>query len=251
MNAQIVLCRNINDGKYLEKSITDLEKLYPSLMSVSIVPVGISDYRKGLYPLKGFDEKSAGEVIDLVEPYQKKFKSMYGTSLVYLADEFYISARRSLPSYEHYETFPQIENGVGLMTCFKKEFYDSLSIFPDNGKTPVRKALATSYIAYDYIKSFKADADKIKNTNCETFKIRNDFFGNKITVTGLLCGRDIINQLKGKFLGEILLLSDSMIKPGSDLFLDDVRICDVEKELNVKVVLVKNDGADLLDCLMM
>lgn len=251
MNAQIVLCRNINDGKYLEKSITDLEKLYPSLMSVSIVPVGISDYREGLYPLKGFDEKSAGEVIDLVEPYQKKFKSMYGTSLVYLADEFYISARRSLPSYEHYETFPQIENGVGLMTCFKKEFYDSLSIFPDNGKTPVRKALATSYIAYDYIKSFKADADKIKNTNCETFKIRNDFFGNKITVTGLLCGRDIINQLKGKFLGEILLLSDSMIKPGSDLFLDDVRICDVEKELNVKVVLVKNDGADLLDCLMM
>ena len=251
MNAQIVLCRNINDGKYLEKSITDLEKLYPSLMSVSIVPVGISDYRKGLYPLEGFDEKSAGEVIDLVEPYQKKFKSMYGTSLVYLADEFYISAKRSLPSYEHYETFPQIENGVGLMTCFKEEFYDSLSIFSDNGKTPVRKALATSYIAYDYIKSFKTDADKIKNTNCETFKIRNDFFGNKITVTGLLCGRDIINQLKGKFLGEILLLSDSMIKPGSDLFLDDVRICDVEKELNVKVVLVKNDGADLLDCLMM
>lgn len=251
MNAQIVLCKGINDGKYLEKSICDLEELFPSLMSVSIVPVGISDYRKGLFPLEGFDEKTSGGVIDLVMPYQKKFKKKYGTSLVYLADEFYISAKRELPPYEHYETFPQIENGVGLMTCFEKEFYDAVKFFSPSGKKPVKKTLATSVIAYDYIKKYKESADKIQNTNCETFKIRNDFFGNKITVTGLLCGRDIINQLKGKISGEVLLLSDSMIKPGSDLFLDDYRICDVEKELNVKVVLVKNDGADLLDCLMM
>lgn len=251
MNAQIVLCKGINDGKYLEKSICDLEKLFPAIMSVSIVPVGVSAYRKGLFPLKSFDEKTAGDVIDLVTPYQKRFKKKYGTSLVYLADEFYISAKRELPPYEHYETFPQIENGVGLMTCFEEEFYTAVEFFSPSGKKPQKKSLATSVIAYDYIKKFKNRADEIQNTNCETFKIRNDFFGNKITVTGLLCGRDIINQLKGKISGEVLLLSDSMIKPGSDLFLDDYRICDVEKELNVKVVLVKNDGADLLDCLMM
>ena len=251
MNAQIVLCKGINDGKYLEKSICDLEKLFPAIMSVSIVPVGVSAYRKGLFPLESFDEKTAGDVIDLVTPYQKRFKKKYGTSLVYLADEFYISAKRELPPYEHYETFPQIENGVGLMTCFEEEFYTAVEFFSPSGKMPVKKSLATSVIAYDYIKKFKDRADEIQNTNCETFKIRNDFFGNKITVTGLLCGRDIINQLKGKISGEVLLLSDSMIKPGSDLFLDDYRICDVEKELNVKVVLVKNDGADLLDCLMM
>lgn len=251
MNAQIVLCKGINDGKYLEKSICDLEKLFPAIMSVSIVPVGVSAYRKGLFPLESFDEKTAGDVIDLVTPYQKRFKKKYGTSLVYLADEFYISAKRELPPYEHYETFPQIENGVGLMTCFEKEFYDAVKFYSPRGKKPKKKSLATSVIAYDYIKKYKDRADEIQNTNCETFKIRNDFFGNKITVTGLLCGRDIINQLKGKISGDMLLLSDSMIKPGSDLFLDDYRICDVEKKLGVKVVLVKNDGADLLDCLMM
>lgn len=251
MNGQIVLCKNINDGKYLEKTICDLEKLFPNVMSVSIVPVGISDYRKNLYPLEGFEKDDAADVIDLVTPYQRKFKQKHGTSLVYLADEFYIVAKRDLPPYEHYETFPQIENGVGLMTCFKEEFYNALKDFSDNGKTPVKKTLATSFIAYDYIKSFADAADKIKNTNCEIFKIRNDFFGNKITVTGLICGRDIISQLKGKISGEILLLSDSMIKSGSDLFLDDTRICDIERELKVKVVLVKNDGGDLLDCLMM
>lgn len=139
MNAQIVLCKGINDGKYLEKSICDLEELFPSLMSVSIVPVGISDYRKGLFPLEGFDEKTSGGVIDLVMPYQKKFKEKYGTSLVYLADEFYISAKRELPPYEHYETFPQIENGVGLMTCFEKEFYDAVKFFSPIGKKARQK----------------------------------------------------------------------------------------------------------------
>lgn len=251
MNCQIVLCKGINDGENLVKTVYDLKGLFPNVLSVSIVPVGLTDYRDNLYKLEGFDNKSSKEVIELIEPIQKRFKQEIGTSLVYLADEFYINANVKLPDFEHYEQFPQIENGVGLMTSFEKEFYDALNLMKKTDKKCANKTIATSFIAYDYINKFVSDASKMAYINTNVVKIRNDFFGNKITVTGLLCGKDIIKQLKGKNIGEFLLLSDSMIKEGSDLFLDDVRICDVESALNTKVVLVKNDGYDFLECLML
>ena len=251
MNCQIVLCKGINDGKYLEKSICDLKDLYPQIGSISIVPVGISRHRDGLFKLESFDEKSSGEVIDLVTPYQKKFKEEIGTSLVYLADEFYIQAKRELPSFEHYEQFPQIENGVGLMACFEKEFYDALSQCKKSDEKFIPKTIVTSYIAYDYIVKYVDDLKKIyKNLDVNVVKIRNDFFGEKITVTGLICGSDIINQLSGKDYKKRLVICDVMIKDGTELFLDDTTITDVENKLNVSVMLSKNDGYDFIDCIL-
>lgn len=250
MNAQIVLCRNVNDGVLLEKTITDLRKLYPAILSISIVPVGVSRHRAGLFKLESFDEKSSGDVIDLVTSYQKKFKKEIGTSLVYLADEFYIQAKRDLPPFSHYETFPQIENGVGLMTSFMKEFYDYIKTLEKSDKKIEPKTLVTSYIAYDYFVKFTNELKKIyKNLDVSVVKIRNDFFGEKITVTGLICGSDIINQLKGQKHHKKLVLCDVMIKDGTELFLDDTTISDVEKELDVKIMLTKNDGYDFTDCI--
>lgn len=251
MNCQIVLCKGINDKEHLIKTVYDLKNLFPNVLSVSIVPVGLTDYRDKLYKLEGFDKDSSKEVIDLITPIQEEFKKEIGTSLVYLADEFYINAKVNLPEFEHYEQFPQIENGVGLMASFEKEFYDALCEIEEKDVKCTKKTIATSFIAYDYINKFASDLSKKVNINADVVKIQNNFFGNKITVTGLLCGRDIINELKGKDLGKMLLLSDAMIKDGSDLFLDDVTIGDVEKELNVKVVLVKCDGYDFLKCLML
>lgn len=251
MNCQIVLCKNINDGKYLEKSITDLRALYPAVKSISIVPVGVSKHREGLFELESFDEKSSGEVIDLVTPYQEKFKKDIGTSLVYLADEFYIQARRQLPPFEHYEEFPQIENGVGLMASFEKEFYDYFSTLEKSDEKVIPKTIVTSYIAYDYITKYVNELKKIyTNLDVNVVKIKNDFFGEKITVTGLVCGSDIINQLKGTDYKKHIVLCDTMIKDGTELFLDDTTICDVEKALNVSVLLNKNDGYDFIDCIL-
>lgn len=250
MNCQIVLCKNINDGKLLEKSITDLRNLYPAVRSISIVPVGVSNHREGLFKLESFDEKSSGEVIDLVTPYQERFKKEIGTSLVYLADEFYIQANRKLPPFEHYEDFPQIENGVGLMASFEKEFYDCLEGLEKSDERFLQKTIVTSYIAYDYIVKYVNELKKIyKNLDVNVVKIKNNFFGEKITVTGLLCGCDIIEQLKNTAHFDKIVLCDVMIKDGTELFLDDTTISDVESELGVRVLLTKNDGYDFVDCI--
>ena len=222
------------------------------MRSVSIVPVGLSKYREGLFELKSFDKASSLDVITQVTEYQKEFVKEIGTSLVYLADEFYIQAQVPIPAYEHYEDFPQIENGVGLMAVLDREISNELE-FADEFKNlkPAEKSIATSYIAYDFIKGY---VDKIMSINpdlkCDVYKIKNDFFGEKITVTGLLCGRDIINQLKGKNLGKYLILSDSMFKDDCDVFLDDSTLEEVEKELNVKIIKTDNSGMDFIDSLM-
>lgn len=252
MNAQIVLCPGINDGEYLKKTIYDLKNLYPAVRSVSVVPVGLTKYREGLFELEGFDKEGALNVIAQVSAYQEEFLRDIGTALVYLADEFYIQSDSPLPPYEHYEDFPQIENGVGLMAVLSKEIETELD-FADEFKDakPAKKSIATSVIAYDYIKDF---TEKIRAVNpsleCDVYKIENEFFGSRITVTGLLCGRDIINQLKGKDLGEYLLLSESMFKDDCDIFLDDTLLEDVEKALGVKVVKTANCGMDFVAALM-
>lgn len=252
MNAQIVLCPGINDGEYLKKTIYDLKNLYPAVRSVSVVPVGLTKYRDGLFELKGFNSESSLEVIAQVSAYQEEFVRDIGTALVYLADEFYIQAQTELPPYEHYEDFSQIENGVGLMAVLKKEIETELEFADELAfLKPAKKSIATSVIAYDYINDF---VKKFKAVNpslqCDVYKIENDFFGSRITVTGLLCGRDIINQLKGKDLGEYLLLSESMFKDDCDIFLDDTFVEDVEKALGVKVVKTANCGMEFVAALM-
>ena len=246
MNAQIVLCKDINDGAYLDKTIWDLKALYPQVQSISAVPVGLTAYREGLYPLEGFEAEDCIKVIHQVENHQKRFLNEIGTRLVYLADEFYIKAGVDLPDYEAYEDFPQIENGVGLMKTFEHEIMLSLKDIPTD-KVPAKKSVATGEIAYDYIKSF---TDKIhslnKNTDVEVYKIKNNFFGGRITVTGLVCGCDIIEQLKGKPLGEYLLLSQSMFKSDCDIMLDDTTKEELEKALGVKVIICDNTGENFV-----
>ena len=249
MNAQIVLCKNVNDGKNLERTVNDLKELYPAVQSVSIVPVGLSKYRDGLYPLEGFEKDDCIKVIEQVEAYQNKFLSEIDTRLVYLADEFYIKAQKSLPAYESYEDFPQIENGVGLMASFEYEINEALKNI--NGvKNSVKKSIATSEIAYDYICGFVKKITDVTKADISVYKIKNNFFGERITVTGLICGSDIISQLKGKELGEYLLLSASMFKSDCDIFLDDVTKEDVERELGVKVIINDNTGEDFVNSLI-
>ncbi|MBQ6998279.1 MAG: DUF512 domain-containing protein [Clostridia bacterium] len=249
MNAQIVLCPGVNDGDILKKSLADLASLMPAVHSASVVPVGISKHRKGLFELAPVTKEIASDVIDIVEEYAAKLYKEFGTRVVYAADEFYIMAERDIPPYESYEDFPQIENGVGMMASLEYEI--DLALDDETSCKGNKKIIATGIIAYNHINKF---VDKIKqkhsDADVEVFKIRNDFFGDRITVTGLLCGRDIINQLKDKNLDGTLLLARNMFKDDCMIFLDDTTLEDVEKELGIKVRVVECDGYDFVESIL-
>ncbi len=246
INAQIVLCPGYNDGSELDRTISDLAALGDSVESVSIVPVGLTDHRDGLAELWGFDKKSAKAVIEQVSKWQEKFRAERGYNLIYLGDEFYLTAEVPFPDFDDYDGFPQIENGVGLCASLVSEFEDALS-FEKNRKPKHRKTVATGFCAYPVIKSLveKLDGDMIS-----LIPIENKFFGTNITVSGLLTGADIINQLKDKDLGDTLLLSSSMLRHGENVLLDNITVSDIEKALNVKVKTIENDGFELLDALL-
>ncbi len=250
MNCQIVLCPGINDGKELERTLTDLGNLMPNIQSVAVVPVGLTKYREGLYPLSLFDKKGAIETLDLIEKFQNKFFQEYGTRLVFAADEFYITAERELPSEEDYEDYCQYENGVGMMRSLINEFDSAFDNAEDDEIKECHTSIATGALAYKYIsKLIEKTEEKWHNISCKVYKIRNDFFGETITVTGLITGQDLIAQLKNQPLGDVLLLTSNMIKRDSDLFLDDCTISEVEKALNVKIKIIDNDGFSLFDAI--
>lgn len=250
MNCQIVLCPGINDGKELEKTLTDLGNLMPNIQSVAVVPVGLTKYREGLYPLSLFDKQGAIETLDLIEKFQNKFFQEYGTRLVFAADEFYITAERELPSEEDYEDYCQYENGVGMMRSLINEFDSAFDNAEDDEIKECHTSIATGALAYKYIsKLIEKTEEKWHNISCKVYKIRNDFFGETITVTGLITGQDLIAQLKNQPLGDVLLLTSNMIKRDSDLFLDDCTISEVEKALNVKIKIIDNDGFSLFDAI--
>ncbi len=246
LNAQIVLCPGWNDGEELDKTIQDLGNLGSAVESVSVVPVGLSKYREKLEPLTGFTPESAATVIDQVEAWQERFLESHGTRLVYLGDEFYIMANRPLPDYDAYEGFPQIENGVGLCASLTYEFGEAIKD-AKNLRPPMPKTMATGKISYGMIKNM---TEQLEGDLIQVIPIENRFFGEKITVTGLLCGGDLMDQLKGKDLGEELLLSSSMLRHDERVFLDDVTIEDIEKALDIKVRIVPNDGYELLDAFL-
>lgn len=249
MNAQVVLCPTVNDGDVLRKTIEDISTLMPAVHSVSVVPVGISKHRKGLFELTPVTKEIACEVIDIIEEYSARLLDKYGSRVVYAADEFYIMAKRSIPDYEAYEDFPQIENGVGMMANLKYEIERALELdyTPKKGK----KYIATGLIAYEYINKF---VDMVRchypEADVEVFGIRNDFFGDRITVTGLLCGKDIIAQLKDKKLDGTLLLAENMFKDDSNVFLDDSTLEEVVQALGIEVRVVRNDGFDFVESIL-
>ena len=250
LNCQIVLCPGLNDGAELERTLKDLGQMLPNLTSVAVVPVGLSKFRENLYPLTSFTKETAGQAIDLIENYQLKFLKSFHTRVVFPSDEFFLIAERDLPNADYYEDYPQYENGVGMLRSLADEFYSALA---DEETRNINRtiSIATGKSAYEFICKLTQEAErKFSGLTCQVFCIKNYFFGETITVTGLITAQDLINQLKNKNLGDILLLSSSMIRKNSDVFLDDFKISDVEKNLNINIQLVDNDGYDLLDAIL-
>lgn len=249
LNCQIVLCKGINDGKELERSMTDLAALYPSLVGVSIVPAGITNYREGLCHLEPFTAEEAGEVIDTIDKFGEKCLKKFGTRLFFSSDELYIEAGRELPGEDYYEGYPQIENGVGMIRSLDGEFTDELDFLDEYDLEKPRKvSVATGAAAYDFIKSL-ADrlCEQVPTLECHVYKIINDFFGHNITVAGLLTGKDLANQLNGKDLGDRLLIPRVTLRSEGDVFLDDTTPEWLAEQLGgVEIVPVESTGNDFV-----
>ena len=247
LNTQLVLCPGINDGKELEYSLSELSKLYPAVSSIAAVPVGLTKHREGLYPLCEYTKETAKEVIDIIEKFGNDFKEKHGTRLAYASDEFYLKAELPLPEEDYYEDYPQIENGVGLWKSLESEFMSTLSL--DKTKEyDFTVSIATGTAAYPLIKKLtEALNERYEKARVNVYEIKNDFFGHSITVAGLITGKDLISQLKGKELGERLLIPEVMLRSERDMFLDNVTVEEAEKILNIKIETVSNDGFDLYD----
>lgn len=251
MNGQIVLCKGINDGEELERSISDLSRYLPYLESVSVVPVGLSKHREGLYPLEPFTREDAKKVLETVHKWQEKLYPEHDLHFIHASDEWYILAGEALPEADNYDGYIQYENGVGMLRMLMDEVEDAISEAKASGLMPLSKkrtiSIATGKLAYPYIRDF---ADKVMSL-CEgleifVYAIRNDFFGESITVSGLITGQDILNQLKNQPLGEVLLLPENILRSGEEVFLDDLTIRDVQNTLQVRVDIVKSNGYDLV-----
>jgi len=257
LNCQIVCCPGINDGWELSKTIEGFMKLGTRISSVSIVPVGLTKYRQGLPLLQSFDKHLALQTVRQILFYSAKSLKARRSRVFYCADELYILAGLELPVNEFYEDYPQLENGVGMMRLFITEFERALhqNTEVDHGSKENKEkrpfSVATGTLAFKYIKKLLDTAnEKYDTINCEVYAIRNDFFGENVTVSGLITGRDIINQLKGKELGARLLIPQNILRHGEDIFLDDVTVPELSDTLGVPVRIVKQDGADLLHAIL-
>ncbi len=251
MNTQLVLCPGINDGKELEYSISKLAELYPAVQSIAAVPVGLTKYREGLYPIKGYTKETAGEVIDIIETFSERFKAEHGIRLCYPADEFFLKAEREMPSEEYYDDYPQIDNGVGLWTSLKDEFYEALHDCTQKSRYR-RLTLATGAAAYPLMRELCTSAAEKIGCEIDVIKIINHFFGEDITVAGLLTGKDLLAQLDGRDLGDALLIPLVMTidytshSTENNKFLDDITLKEAEAALGVPVIPTGNVGAELL-----
>ena len=250
MNGQIVLCKGVNDGEELERTIRDLTGYLPYLKSVSIVPVGLTKYRDGLYPLEPFTKEDAREVLSVIHRWQEKIYQEHGIHMIHAGDEWYVLAEEEVPEEERYDGYLQLENGVGMMRLLFNEVQEALSaVTGDERQREI--ALATGRLMYPYIgKILEEIRKKFPNITTHLYAIRNDFFGERITVSGLITGQDLTGQLKGQPLGERLLLPCNMLKIGEPVFLDDFTLEEVENSLQVKTDIVKSSGQDLLDAVI-
>lgn len=250
MNGQIVLCKGLNDKEELERSIRDLTQYLPHLKSVSVVPVGLSKYRDGLYPLEPFTKEEAEQVIATIESWQKKIFPEYGVHFIHASDEWYLLAGRELPEEERYDGYLQLENGVGMLRLLDTEVTEALKDKPsDNRKRKI--SFATGKLAYPYIRRYADKVnEKFPHIEIQGYEIRNDFFGERITVSGLLTGQDIMKQLADEDFGECLLLPCNLLRSGEDVFLDDKTVGEIETALNVPVQIVDETGADFVAAIL-
>ena len=248
LNCQIVLCKGVNDGAELDRTMRDLVSYMPSLVGVAIVPAGLTDHRDGLYKLEPYTPDEAAAIIDKVDDFAAECLEKYGSRLFFCADELYLKAGRELPDDEYYEGYPQIEDGVGMIRSMQTEFEDEFEYLSDYDTSKPRSlSIATGYAAYDFISSLVARLKAVcPNLDCKVYRIRNDFFGHNITVAGLITGLDILSQLEGKPIGEKLLIPSIMLRHERDRFLDDVTTSELSERLGVELETVETDGADFI-----
>ena len=250
MNGQIVLCKGVNDGEELRYTIERLAAYAPHMQSVSVVPVGLSKFRDGLYPLEPFTKEDACQVIDLIEEWQKKLYEKHKLHFIHASDEWYILAERELPEESRYDGYIQLENGVGMIRLLYEEFMDALGEKEDDGKAE-ELSMATGFLPYPYLKHLlDRMAEVYPGRKIHLYPIRNDFFGEMITVAGLITGQDLVAQLKGKPLGSRLLLPSVMFKSGEEVFLDDMTRTQAEAALQIPINIVKSGGYDLLSAIL-
>lgn len=248
MNCQIVCCPGLNDGAELMRTMKDLADMYPGVHSVSIVPLGMTKYREGLYPLTPFTQRLAAETIDMVTAFGNECRERFGTRIFFCGDELYLKAGRELPDEEFYEEYTQLENGVGMLRLMETEFRSAIKL----GDAPdgVPFSIATGAAAAPLFNKLVSLGKEIFPTlDGRVYRVLNDFFGHSITVTGLVTGRDLINQLKGKELGERLLISQNMLRRDEMDFLDDVTLEEASAALGVPIYPVEQDGFALWDAM--
>ncbi|MDO4451668.1 MAG: DUF512 domain-containing protein [Lachnospiraceae bacterium] len=250
MNGQIVLCKGENDGEELERSIRDMTKYLPHLQSVSVVPVGLTKYRDGLYPLESFEKEDAKKVLETIHKWQKKIYEEHGTHFIHAGDEWYILAEEEVPEEERYDGYLQLENGVGMLRLLQNEFAETFAgLVGDDREKEI--SMATGVLAYPYLKKMIEQLQtKYPNITVHLYKIINNFFGEKITVAGLITGQDLIGQLKEQPLGDTLLLPCSMLRDGEEVLLDDVTLTDVKEALQVDIDIVKSSGQDFVEAII-
>lgn len=260
MNGQIVCCKGVNDGEELRRSITDLMKYLPFMRSVSVVPAGITKYREGLYPLELFTREEAGEIIDMIEAYQKVCFDQYGLHFIHASDEFYMLAERDFPEEDRYDGYIQLENGVGMMRLFREEFSEAMraALVDPNSRSRLAGvtrtlSVATGELSFSVIREAAEELGRAcPGIVIHVFPIRNDFFGKTITVAGLVTGQDLIRQLKerqqgGESLGDTLFIPANMLRSGEQVFLDDVTVQDVEQALGLSVTVIESGGGDFVE----
>ena len=279
MNGQIVLCKGVNDGAELERSIRDLMAYMPCMESVSVVPVGLSKFREGLYPLEPFLREDARQVLDIIRKWQDVCYERQGNHFIHASDEWYLLAELPLPEEDNYDGYPQLENGVGMLRLLETEFMEALerasddaelaadrriagNTEPENGShaagcdgagedCPTVISIATGVLAAPHIRKLtEAFMERFPRRKVIVYPIENRFFGEMITVSGLLTGQDIIAQLKGRELGERLLLPCNLLRSQEQDFLDDITLEEAKKALQVPIDIVESNGQDLLDCLL-
>lgn len=244
LHTQIVLCPGINDGEQLIKSIADLQALFPGVRSLAVVPVGLTGFRRRLPDLRVPSREEAAEILDTIENLQQRFLAVGGSRFVFAADELYLKAGRDFPSAASYENFPQWENGVGMVALFREEAADALEQARSLSLKDV--SLVTGESAAAELRVFAAELSRRTGARIQVQVVRNAFFGGQVSVTGLLTGRDILEQLRGKPLGEALFLPDVLLREGEDLLLDDLSLVDLERELGVPVEKVASTPLGLL-----
>lgn len=250
MNCQIVCCPGINDGDELSYTMSELAKLYPSVNSCSIIPVGLTKFREGLHKITPFTEETAAAVVDLVEGFAAQCEEKYGSKIFFCSDELYLKANRPVHEDEYYEGYPQLENGVGLLRLLIAEFEDALKYCDETPKcTPFSIATGVS-ASYTLNLLLNMAKEKFPEINGRVYAIQNDYFGHSIDVAGLITGKDLMAQLEGKELGERVYITNRMLRDGTNIFLDDVTTDDVSERLGVPVIPTGGSGDELLSLML-